>query len=116
MNSRRDEPVSLLERLERERDALLAQIEAQALPEVEQMSYGDQAEAASDVFEQQRSLSIRRHLEEQLRDVEEAIRRVRQGTHGICEACGKPIPPERLEILPEAKLCVECQRRRERRR
>ena len=106
---------TLLARLEREREQLIAEIEGQALPVMDQMTYGSQAEAASDVFEQQRALTLRQHLERQLREVEEAITRARQGTHGICENCGKPIPPERLEILPEARLCVECQRQYERR-
>jgi RNA polymerase-binding transcription factor len=107
---------SYVERLEREREELLANIRAHPVPEVEQMTYGSQAEAGSEVFEQQRELSLLQHLQTQLRQVEEAILRVRQGTHGLCEACGQPIPPERLEVLPEAKLCVECQRKRERRR
>ena len=107
---------SLLERLERERERLLADLAAQPLPEVDQMTYGSQAEAASDVFEQQRALSLRQHLERQLREVEEAIQRARRGLHGACEVCGRPIPPERLAILPETKLCVDCRRQQERRR
>jgi DnaK suppressor protein len=106
----------LLERLERERQALLAQIELNALPEVDQMTYGDQAEAATEVYEQQRALTLRRHLETQLREVEAAIQRARRGRQGICESCGAPIPAERLAILPEARLCIACQRQRERRR
>jgi RNA polymerase-binding transcription factor DksA len=111
-----ERPHSYLEHLERQREELLANIEAHPLPEIDQITYGSQAEAATDVFEQQRELSLLRHLEAQLREVEDAIRRARQGTHGLCEACGRPIPPERLEILPEARLCVDCQRKQERRR
>ena len=107
---------ALLARLERERDQLVAEIERQTLPVVDQMTYGSQAEAATEVFEQQRALTLRRHLERQLREVEEAITRARQGTHGICENCGEPILPERLEILPETRRCVKCQRQSERRR
>lgn len=114
MSSLHNVKESLLARLEREREQLIAEIEAQPLPIVEQMTYGSQAEAASDVFEQQRALTLRQHLERQLRAVEEAIERAQQGTFGICEGCGKPIPPERLEIVPETRLCVECQRQRER--
>ncbi len=106
----------LLRRLEQQRQELLRQIELNALPEMDQMTYGSQAEAASDVFEQQRALSLRRHLEGQLREVEDALQRGQRGAQGICESCGEPIPAERLEILPEAKLCIACQRRRERRR
>ena len=106
----------LLHRLEQERERLVAEIENQELPAVEQMTYGSQAEAASAVFEQERALTLRRHLERQLRAVEEALVRARGGMYGTCAECGKPIPPERLEIVPETRWCVECQRRRERRR
>jgi DnaK suppressor protein len=111
-----DERPSLLERLERQRLELLRQIELNPLPEIDQMTYGSQAEAASDVFEQERALTFRRHLEAQLRDVDDAIERVRGGNQGLCISCGEPIPAERLAILPEAKLCIGCQRRSERRR
>ena len=105
-----------LARLEMERERLVAEIENQELPTVDQMTYGSQAEAASDVFEQERSLTLRRHLERQLQAVEEAIESARRGIYGVCVECGKPIPPERLEIVPETRWCIECQRRRERRR
>ncbi|MGD8475293.1 MAG: TraR/DksA C4-type zinc finger protein, partial [Anaerolineae bacterium] len=37
------------------------------------------------------------------------------GTYGTCESCGERIDPARLEILPEATLCLNCQRQKERR-
>lgn len=45
-----------------------------------------------------------------LAEVEAAFARIRDGSYGICRACAKPIPVERLEILPYAKLCVPCRR------
>jgi len=111
-----DAQPSLIERLEQQRLELLRQIELNPLPEIDQMTYGSQAEAASDVFEQERALTFRRHLQAQLCEVEDAIQRARSGNQGICMSCGQPIPAERLAILPEAKLCIGCQRRSERRR
>lgn len=116
MSSRNPQHDALLERLERERRQLTAELKAQPLPVVDQMTYGSQAEAASDVFEQQRALTLRRHLERQLRAIEEAIARARQGRPDVCVDCGQLIPPERLEVVPETQWCIECQRRRERRR
>lgn len=43
-----------------------------------------------------------------VRDGEEALRRLDDGTYGICQACGQPIPQARLEVLPEARRCVAC--------
>ncbi len=43
----------------------------------------------------------------------EALEQVREGTYGLCRACGTRIPRRRLEVLPTATLCVTCQERRE---
>lgn len=52
---------------------------------------------------------------EELKGIHQLIRRVsKDGRFGICEECGEPIPPERLMIVPEARLCVPCQRETER--
>lgn len=49
----------------------------------------------------------------ELRDVEDALGRIRAGTYGQCQGCGGEISRERLEAYPTAKRCVECQRRHE---
>ena len=40
--------------------------------------------------------------------------RIDEGTFGLCERCGKPIDPERLEALPYATLCIDDKRKQER--
>lgn len=45
----------------------------------------------------------------------EAMRRIRDGTYGICADCGGRIPEARLQAKPEATCCVKCQSERERR-
>ena len=45
-------------------------------------------------------------------DTAQALRRMADGTYGICERCTGRIPVERLEILPHARFCVPCQRSR----
>ena len=44
-----------------------------------------------------------------LREVEEALVRVKEGTYGVCQECDEPISPKRLQALPWAKFCVRCQ-------
>ena len=44
-----------------------------------------------------------------LREVEEALMRVQEGTYGICQECEEPISAKRLQALPWAKFCVSCQ-------
>ena len=48
------------------------------------------------------------------RQIEAALQRLDAGTYGVCERCGQPIPPRRLEALPYATLCVACQALEER--
>jgi DnaK suppressor protein len=51
---------------------------------------------------------------ERLREVEDALDRLEEGTYGICEECGAAIKLERLKVLPFTTYCVQCQERRER--
>jgi len=75
-----------------------------------QMTYGSQAAAATHVFEQQRDLALRDRERAQLRQVEEALERLRDGTFGACRSCGKPIGEERLAAIPWAATCIDCAR------
>ncbi len=47
----------------------------------------------------------------QLRQIEWALRRLQEGTFGLCGRCGLAIPFRRLEALPWARLCISCQER-----
>lgn len=47
-----------------------------------------------------------------LADVDRAISKLDEGTYGICDSCGEPIPAERLEAIPSAVLCVRCASKR----
>ena len=42
--------------------------------------------------------------------LERQLSRISQGTYGICERCGEPINPDRLAVLPDTNLCIECAR------
>jgi DnaK suppressor protein len=46
--------------------------------------------------------------------VDSALARIDEGTYGTCVNCGAQIPPERLEAMPWATLCIECKRKEER--
>lgn len=43
--------------------------------------------------------------------VARALAKLEDGTYGVCDACGGPIAPRRLEAAPESVLCIECARR-----
>ena len=92
-----------------ERDRLRSEI-AETIVTPEPMTYGSQAAAASQVFEQQRDLALRDQNDRHLLDVEAAIQRLDDGTYGACIRCGRPIAAERLDALPWAAHCIDCQR------
>lgn len=100
--------MSQLEILEAERQKVLAQL--QALREAVQIEVDtDPDEGDPDLHERDKNLSLIAALQRELTSVENALRAFRRGTYGICEWCGVPIPPERLEVRPEATFCVKCQ-------
>ncbi|MBI3747794.1 MAG: TraR/DksA family transcriptional regulator [Chloroflexi bacterium] len=95
-------------RLLAERARLLEEIdEAVALPE--QMTYGSQAAAATQVFEQERELAMRERANLHLQAVDAALARLDDGTYGTCIRCGRAIAAARLEALPWAAHCIDCQ-------
>lgn len=69
----------------------------------------DVEEGDPDVIEREKSVALLATLESRLAAVDDALKAIELGTYGICERCGKPISPERLEVKPEATLCVTCQ-------
>jgi len=91
-----------------ERARLVDEI-GEAIEAPDQMTYGSQAAAASQVFEQQRDLALRDRAVQHLAQVEAAIARLEAGTYGRCLRCGRDIPAGRLEALPWAAHCIECQ-------
>jgi len=64
---------------------------------------------ADEVEEYSMRLPLEHQLETKLAAINEALQRIEKGTYGICLKCGKAIPLQRLEIFPEAGLCLNCQ-------
>jgi RNA polymerase-binding transcription factor DksA len=69
---------------------------------------GDKDEAADDATEYDNKLSVEHSLELKLRNIKSALEKIKNGTYGICEKCGKKIDEERLLACPEAKTCLKC--------
>ncbi|MBI5033855.1 MAG: TraR/DksA C4-type zinc finger protein [Chloroflexi bacterium] len=94
-------------KLEAERAAHVQELEKlrATLLELPEMSAeeGDPA-----VAERAQTLGMIEQIENQITEVERTLATLRRGGYGICEQCGKPIDAERLQILPETRLCVKC--------
>jgi RNA polymerase-binding transcription factor DksA len=69
------------------------------------------ADVAFDLYAREELVTEELTLRRQLSLVDDALTRMREGTYGTCVDCGKTIAPERLEALPEAARCIDCQRR-----
>jgi RNA polymerase-binding protein DksA len=72
---------------------------------------GDTATATVD---REIDYTLEENSEHVLGEIDAALKRIDDGTYGICSSCGRPIEPERLEFLPYATLCIEDKRRQER--
>jgi len=103
-------------REQRERTlAEIARLQTEARAEIEPASAGDEdlVDAAADIYERSKVLAFIQRLEEKVEQLDRAIQKVEEDSYGICESCGEPIPPERLEIVPETTLCVRCAQQQE---
>ncbi len=66
-------------------------------------------ETSADEFEEYDALiSVEHILEAKLRDINSALKKLKQGKYGICEKCQKEISQQRLRICPDARLCLKC--------
>jgi len=107
----------LRSRLESERKRLteeMEQLKSTMRPADERREgspFGKREEEATESYELERRLTLEKSIREQLASVEHALQKFEDGTYGLCDNCGQPIPPERLEALPQATLCLDCKAR-----
>jgi RNA polymerase-binding transcription factor DksA len=71
------------------------------------------AEFATELFEMEHYMALKKLQTDEVRKIRQASAKVDEGTYGICEACGKDIDNKRLEVLPQASLCIDCAVREE---
>ncbi len=69
----------------------------------------DYAETGTDAFDIQIALSIASGESQLLQEIEDALERLKKNTFGICEMCKEPIARKRLEAIPHARYCIQCQ-------
>jgi DnaK suppressor protein len=74
-----------------------------------------QADAGSDAYDRDFALSMLAKEQGSLYEIDEALKRIEDGTYGICEICQKPIHQARLEALPFTRTTVDCQSELEKR-
>jgi len=66
------------------------------------------ADLGTDNFEHETSVGLLEMQGERMEDVTAALLRIREGTFGRCQECGREIPPGRLDAVPYTPHCVRC--------
>jgi DnaK suppressor protein len=110
---------SLLER-KRVLTGQLNDMESKALKKGQGGNSGDlsnvpfhMADIGSDNFEQEFNLGLIESEGDELRAINDALQRIDDGSYGLCESCQKKIRKVRLNAIPYARYCIECQREQE---
>ena len=104
----------LRSRLESEQKRLTEQtdqLEAGAHPTEERREgspFGKREEEAAETLELENRLALEKRVKDQRAAVEHALHKFEDGTYGLCEGCGQPMDPARLEALPQARRCMSC--------
>ena len=93
---------------ERERLSALVQDEAEAVRD-QQDDDPQPADAARELIDLQTDRSELQRARDELTEIDAALERIKDGTYGVSELSGKPIPDERLRAIPYARLLVEEQ-------
>lgn len=68
------------------------------------------AEIASELFQVEMNTALKVHEENILTQIRSALGRIEDGSYGKCVRCSAEIPPERLEVLPYAEMCIKCEK------
>jgi DnaK suppressor protein len=74
---------------------------------------GDAADVAFDSTGEEVTSQLAELEAKELQQIEHALRKLKQGTYGLCEGCNSRIPVSRLNVLPYSILCIACQREME---
>jgi len=104
----------LRSRLESERKRLIGELEQlkTTVPPADERQegspFGKREEEATETLELEKRVALEKRIRDQLAEVEHALRKFEKKTYGLCDSCGKPIDPARLEALPQANLCFSC--------
>lgn len=101
----------------------LAHLEGDTLNKAQRDAGGDlsgysfhMADMATDNFDREFNLGLASSEQQILNQIDEALRRIEEGTYGTCEICEKPISQKRLVAVPYTKFCIKCQSEEEKKK
>ncbi len=92
------------------RQVLLEQLASMKVERsIDAIEKGDEIDLATGEISRELDARISMRQHKQIKEIEEALERIKHGEYGTCEECGEPIPEQRLRLFPAARLCVKCQ-------
>src|SRR5512146_2828346 len=68
-------------------------------------------DTATAMYDRELDQSLEEGAQQTLLEIQNALRKIEDGSYGTCEACGKPIAEDRLAAIPWARLCIDDQRK-----
>jgi RNA polymerase-binding protein DksA len=68
-------------------------------------------DTATATYDRELDQSLEEGAQQTLKDIEAALRKIEDGSYGVCEVCGEPIGAGRLSAIPWARLCIDDQRK-----
>ena len=71
------------------------------------------ADMAADTYDRELSMNIASSEQELLYQIDDALKRLDDGSYGVCQQCNQPIAMSRLKAVPYASMCIGCQRSKE---
>src|SRR4051794_31675623 len=112
MSSRKESIDKMRELLVTRRNALRKALagDLSLLKQLREQSGGDVVDAALDAAQDEISSQLAEVESRELANIERALVLIKKGSYGVCEGCGERIPLARLNALPYATSCIECQR------
>jgi DnaK suppressor protein len=69
------------------------------------------ADTATATFDRELDEGLEEGAHQTIQDIDDALRKIEEGSYGVCEVCGEPIGAERLSAIPWARLCIDDQRK-----
>jgi DnaK suppressor protein len=114
--ARKDALANMRAILGKRRDALRSALagDLTLLRDLHDQSPGDVIDAAYDTAQDEVNSQLAEVESRELASIENALERMKEGSYGQCEVCSGKIPMARLDALPYATMCIECQRELER--
>ncbi len=109
INKRKDE---ILESLNRVSQDTLKKSQKDASGDISGYSF-HMADVATDNYDREFTLGLASHERQFLYELDDALKRIEEGTFGICEECKSVLTKVRLKAIPYARLCLDCQQKRE---